>query len=153
MTEIIKEQFATLLSDLGIIGWAVISIYAAMFGFSMIRFALGLDAKSVKARQAAKREETRARLDEIRLRLAEIRLAREEAAEKARLAREEAAALAQQQMEQEAAEKEEAWREDLALVAAEWEQYCQDLSNEETVLSSEMEAANDELANDEQGAV
>lgn len=75
--DIIKESLSDLVADLGFMGWLVIGIYAAIFGFSIFRMI-------IESKASERRQEVRARIDEINLRLAEIRLAREEAEEKLR---------------------------------------------------------------------
>ncbi len=82
--DIIKESLSDLVADLGFMGWLVIGIYAAIFGFSIFRMIIESESKKEAIKASERRQEVRARIDEINLRLAEIRLAREEAEEKLR---------------------------------------------------------------------
>lgn len=87
IVDILKQQFSSLLDEMGVIGWAVIGCYVAIFTVGIIIKTLDSKAKRQKANMSARKDEISIKIQEINLRLAEIKLAREEAIEKARTSR------------------------------------------------------------------
>lgn len=145
--DVIKDAFAQILQDVGVIGWLVIGAYAALFacrvlysffGYSspnkseLLKESLG-QASLRKSELSGQREEIRIKIDEINLRLAQIKLAKEEALEAARLEHQQALNERQQQ--------------------AQWEKDIDTLFDDEQALEEEWQAAIDEMYTNDEGRI